>query len=210
MIHEKFPYLIHTPQSAAALQRATGAVILPMISRPLGNMSKMEFHFLQNSEIMKAAEENKEKSVKEFNGAVSTEINKVLYCEIRKYPHCWEEITGFATMRIADKLVFPKHIKVQDVINLTIQKMKWIVDLSYEPKRNDDELIKIIEALEESLKISVKEPEKIFRSHKTFINLSMMSAINELKKLSEIIGSQLYSLGEIKSAMILIDSFKKF
>ena len=143
-IHGKFPYLIHTPQSFISLHKKTGAVILPAVCHPNGPFGKTTLEFLDNTAIMQASKEYMGESDREFHGHVSTEINKVVYQQVWKYAHMWEEIQKLSNRRIADRIEFPPNYTTKEFIEDIFNKMGSFLDKSFEPNRKDSLLQALI------------------------------------------------------------------
>ncbi|WP_371802803.1 hypothetical protein [Candidatus Lokiarchaeum ossiferum] len=206
VIHGKYPYLIHTPQSYISLHKKTGASILPLIAFPDGVFGKSRLRFIDNSSIMNISQKYWDAPKKEFHGRMSTELNSILYPYIRVFAHQWEELMRFAGLRAADKIKFEANITAKDFIDQLHEKMLWIIDQSFEPDRPDDQLLAWIQTTFEELEGSLSHPEAIVRTHKTFVDLSLMNAISELQKLSTIAMQELTKLEERDAVTI----FQKF
>ncbi|WP_371805046.1 LpxL/LpxP family acyltransferase [Candidatus Lokiarchaeum ossiferum] len=182
-LHGKLPYLIHTPQSFISLHKKTGAVILPAICHPNGPIGRTTLEFLDNTAIMQASKDYMDKPDKEFHGHVSTEINKVVYNQVRRYAHIWEEIMKFTERRVADKINFPPNHTMKQFLEDVLQKMHSILDKSFEPDRKDAQLHAVIDEIAPKIVVSLQNPDRILRPHKTFIDLSLMDGVSELLKL---------------------------
>ncbi len=202
-LHGKLPYLIHTPQSYITLHKQTGAVILPAICHPNGPMGKTTFEFLDNTAIMQASKDNWDKSNKEFHGNLSLEINKVVYHQVRRYAHMWEEIMRFAGRRAADEIQFPPGHTVKAFIEDINHKMLSILEKSFEPERNDAALIAAITENFPKIIASINSPNEIIREHKTFIDLSLMNSISELLKVCAVACKEL----RVKDELVAVGLF---
>jgi len=196
MIHGEYPYLVHTSQSTMSLQRRTGAYMVPVITEPNGIMGKTRFRVLDYKPLMKTINQVKDAPDKEFHGKVSTEVNKILYTWIRKYAHCWEEATDLGAKRITDSVNFEKEISVEDFVHQTLDKMNEIVEMSWEPNRDDEKLKNIIQDCRDKNGSLFKDPENEFYPHKTWIRLSKMGAIDELIKLCKVTQTHLKKRNE--------------
>ena len=206
VIHGKYPYLIHTPQSYISLHKKTGAPILPLIAFPDGVFGKSKLRFIDNSSIMNTSRKYWEAPKKEFHGRMSTELNRILYPYIRVFAHQWEELMRFAGLRAADKIKFDPNITIKDFIDQLHEKMVWIIEQSYEPDRPDEQILAWIQTTFGKLKGQLSHPEVKIRAHKTYINLSLMNAISELQTLSKIAIQELTRLQEHDAVI----SFQKF
>ncbi|MHA1475464.1 MAG: LpxL/LpxP family acyltransferase, partial [Promethearchaeota archaeon] len=202
-IHGKFPYLIHSTQSYISLHKRTGAVILPAISHPDGVFGKTKLEFIDNTSIMEISEKYWNESTEEFHGRLSTELNRILYPYIRKYAHVWEEIMRLSVLRCADKVEFPKNCTIHKFMEEIQQKMLTVLDGSYEPDRPDNQLKILIQDYFPPIINSLQNPDNILRSHKTFINLSLMSGISEVLKLCSVAQKELNLKGELQSSKLI-------
>jgi lauroyl/myristoyl acyltransferase len=206
VIHRKYPYLIHTPQSYISLHKKTGAPILPLIAFPNGVFGKSTLRFLDNSSIAQVSEKYWDASKREFHGRLATEINRRLYPYIRVFAHQWEELMRFAGLRAADKLKFPPNITVKDFLQQIHAKMDLIIENSYEPDRPDEKINDLIHTLFDKLMTKITTPDAIFRAHKSFIDLSLMNALSELEKIAKIAITELRKAGELDATL----SFEAF
>ncbi len=182
MIEGKFPYLIHTSQSAQALFKKTDAEILPVITLPRdGRMGNTMFKVLDNTEIMKVAHKYRDAPSKEFHGRLSMAINKSIYPWLRAYAHVWEEVTNLAIQRIADDLKFYNvTIPQKEMIEEIFRKMEQIIDNSWEPDRDDETLLKLIKKYSSEILSALTKPNKEFTFKKEKIDLSKVGAVDEL------------------------------
>ena len=212
---EKFPYLLHTPQSVIKLHLETGASILPCLITPDNYINRSRITFLENQALMKLAQSLKNESPKPkpkvIHGALSTEINKMIYPTIRKYAHVWEQLPDFATSRISDSLIFPKLDTISDCMVIIIQKMKEIINHSYEPLRNDEQILSLIENLEEKFQLDISS--KGFNSAEIQIeapyslDLSLMNTQDEFRVLIEFVDRNCFT---VNGQLQRFDSWEEF
>ncbi|MCP4760963.1 MAG: hypothetical protein GY870_04215 [archaeon] len=210
-IQNKFPYLIHTPQSYISLHRKTGAVILPIFIYPNGRIGKTTIEFLPgfSERIMEVSKKYWNAPKKEFHGQVSTKINEIFYSYVIKYAHIWEELNVLASRRLADKIRFKAGITLVMFLNQIHDKMIYIIENSFEPGRNDKLLIKIIQNSFSEVIPIINKPDEILRKHKTKINLSQMNASSEILKLFSVVIKELKLKEEFDSATLLVEKIKK-
>lgn len=178
-----YPYLIHTPQSVVKLHRDTGAPIIPCINTPAGVIGKTSLNFLDNSSLMKISQKYQTTSKREYHGRMSTELNRLMTPSLRKFSHVWEEITDFATTRIADQLIIPRKTSLQDLIILIEEKSHQILEESYEPGRDDASIHKILQEIFLEIRSSLVSPETILIHASETINLSQMNSLTEIQTL---------------------------
>jgi len=182
MIRGKFPYLIHTSQSAQKLHKLTDGIILPVITTPNnGIMGRSKFEVLDNTEIMRVARKYKDAPEKEYHGRLSTAINNTIYPWIRAYAHCWEEITGLATKRITDSLKFyDVSVSLKGMVEAALDKVREIIEISWEPDRPDQQILDVLDEYREPIVNALNNSEKIFELKKEKVDLSKMGAIDEI------------------------------
>jgi lauroyl/myristoyl acyltransferase len=186
VLQGKFPYLINTPQSYINLHKKTGAIILPCMGIPMGAYGKTQITYLDNSAIMNASRKYWDAPDKEFHGRISTEINKLLYSEVRKYMHLWEEIVNLDIMRLTHKIRFPPNISMKDFLTSVENELLKVLENSWEPDRPDAVLRKEIELRWPKAIATLKQPTAILRPHKTKITLARLNGTSELRKLTQV------------------------
>lgn len=207
---DKFPYLIHTPQSYISLHKRTGAEILPLITIPSNVFGKSKLFFLDNSSIMEVSRKYWNVHAKEFHGRLSTEINRIMYRYIRIYAPYWEEIMRFAGLRCGDKLEFPKNIEMKDLITQCIMKFDQILENSWEPNRKDEEMKNLLKMSFEKISKELKNPKMFAKDRKSFIDLSLLDAKSEITKILLVLLKILKDNKEDASYSLLSDLITKF
>jgi lauroyl/myristoyl acyltransferase len=209
-IKDKYPYLIHTPQSYIRLHKKTGAPIVPLVGVPKDKvLGKTRLEFLDNSRIKEISKKYWDAPDKEFHGRLSTEINQILFPYCQKYLHIWEEINNFATVRIEDSLKFEAGCSVFNFLSQIKEKMLGIIEGSFEPDRKDDEIINLIELYFPKILGALKNPSNVLRNHKTKINLSRMSSIEEMVKLCKVSMLELKKYDELEVIAIFREFLSK-
>ncbi|MHA1617970.1 MAG: LpxL/LpxP family acyltransferase [Promethearchaeota archaeon] len=202
----KLPFLISTPQSYIRLHKLTGAPILPLITVPDKIFGRSKLFFVDNSTIMDTSRKYWDAPKEEFHGQVSTEINKVMFPWVRKYGPWWEELMRLAGLRSKDELKFESNCNFQSMISTIQEKMQHIIENSWEPGRKSADLKKWITDKWQPILKALKDPEKIVRSHKTRVKLSIMTSREELEKLSLVAAKELRTAEEFQALRAL----KKF
>ncbi|MHA1610610.1 MAG: hypothetical protein ACTSYU_01040, partial [Promethearchaeota archaeon] len=202
----KLPFLISTPQSYIRLHKLTGAPILPLITVPDKIFGRSKLFFVDNSTIMDTSRKYWDAPKEEFHGQVSTEINKVMFPWVRKYGPWWEELMRLAGLRSKDELKFESNCNFQSMISTIQEKMQHIIENSWEPGRKSADLKKWITDKWQPILKALKDPEKIVRSHKTLVKLSIMTSREELEKLSLVAAKELRTAEEFQALRAL----KKF
>ncbi len=196
-IYQKYPYLIHTPQSYVRLHRLTGAEIIPLIGIPDKTFGKTRMKFLDNTSIMNTSKKYWNESDSEFHGQLSTKINQVMYPWVKIYAHYWEELSRFAGLRCADKLKFPPNCDLSLLLQLSFDKMREIITKSFEPGRKDALILEKIDNTFKKIKNNIQNPSTHFRDHKSFIDLSLMNTVSEIKKICCVLVKELTIFNEI-------------
>lgn len=192
---EKYPYLIHTPQSVINLHIKTGASILPCINTPNGYIFYSKLTFCENKSLMEISAEIKDHPPKIIHGQLSMEINRLLYPTICRFAHTWEEIPDLATSRLADELIIPEGCSLTQCLELIVEKLRDIISNSYEPRRNDSWILKSCERSEDLIKhyhkLLNQAQIRVQTAEKT--NLSWMNTLNECKILTRLMFKNLNS-----------------
>ncbi len=207
-IVDKFPYLIHTPQSYIRLHKLTGAEILPLITVPDGTFGQSKLFFVDNTSIMKTSQDYWDHPDAEFHGRLSTEINRIMYPYVRQYAPYWEEIMRFAGLRCGDKIEFEKNCTLQQFLLQTKDKMIQILSNSWEPNRQDNQLVEKIEKFVPQIEAHLIDKTQIVRPHKSTIDLSLLSTKGEFKKLLGVLRKVLREKKETQ-AILHVDQLEK-
>ncbi|TFH28549.1 MAG: hypothetical protein E4G98_05260 [Promethearchaeota archaeon] len=190
-ISDKLPFLIHTPQSYIRLHKLTGAPILPLITVPDKVFGRSKLFFLDNTSIMEVSRKYWNAPQAEFHGQLSTEINRVMFPWVRKYGPWWEELMRLAGLRSKDELKFDPLCNFQKMLTTIQEKMLHIIENSWEPGRKNAELKQWIADNWPPIIKAMDHPERVVRSHKTLINLSIMTSREELEKLTLVMAKEL-------------------
>ncbi|MCF2140468.1 MAG: hypothetical protein K9W44_10490 [Candidatus Lokiarchaeota archaeon] len=206
----KLPFLINTPQSYIRLHRLTGAEILPLITVPEGVFGKSKLFFLDNTSIKKVSEKYWNAPSEEFHGRMSTEINRIMYPWVRKYAPWWEELMRLAGMRSKDELKIPANITLEEFLTTIKGKMQSVISGSWEPDRQDEQILQKIENAFQSAFEKIKSPKSIFRPHKSVIRLSLMTGMEELQKMAKIVQQECRKKGELELESIFAKLSEEF
>ncbi len=207
--HQKYPYLLYTPQSIIRLHQKTGASILPCINLPDEVIGKTILKFVENSDIMRLSEQLKAKSNHEFYGALSMELNRTFAPYLKANAHVWEQFLDF-NIRISDSFKISANLSLIDLLDQIHLKLLSIIENSYEPGRPDEKIIEFLKKFEQSCKKQLINPLMAFRDHNSFMDLTGLSAIKEIEKILLIFSTEFQKLKENVLADIFIDALKKF
>jgi len=145
-IHGEKNYLVPTPQGIVALQRETGAPIVPVVAIPDGSFTSSVVKVLDPSAIQAAIDAHESDPPEAFHGHVSTAINKELFPYILRYPHCHEELTGIGSFLLDLAVKFPRGAGLGDVIGIIEKNVETLIRGSFEPGRADALLLEWLAA----------------------------------------------------------------
>jgi lauroyl/myristoyl acyltransferase len=206
--NKKYNYLKRTSQSIVSLHRNTNAPIVPIVVIPDKSMLKSELLVLNSSSIMKISKNFpiKEKRTKKFHGVMSLELNNLLMPFIRKFAHTGSQIPGFGVNDLGDYMKIKPNCEIGEFVKKICQKMLNILNMSYVPKRNDDEIIKLIKISFKEIFSMLKNPSKILWNKGKVVNLSALDSYSELNKLSSILKKVLIDNNE-KSSLNSLSNF---
>ena len=182
----QYPFLKHTPFSAASLHHQTGAPILPLKIHPDGQVGKVILEFVDAPQLAEITHNHSTAPKKEYYGRISTELNRILASHLRRYAHVWSEFKNWGAGQIADKLVIPAKSSHAKFCQLLHEKMVAIVEGSFEPGRDDDELLGTVEKTVKNLEVGLIHPVQILRKKEWEIDLTGMLAVGELMYLAKI------------------------
>ncbi|MHA1675243.1 MAG: LpxL/LpxP family acyltransferase [Promethearchaeota archaeon] len=195
----KLPFLISTPQSYIRLHKLTGAPILPLITVPDKNFGRSKLFFVDNTSIMDISQKYWDAPKEEFHGQVSTEINRIMFPWVHKYGPWWEELMRVAGLRSKDELKFDPNCNLQTMLSTIQGKMLHIIENSWEPGRKSAELKQWITDNWSSILKALDHSEKVVRTHKTIIKLSIMTSREELEKLALVFAKELRTAEEFEA-----------
>lgn len=200
----KYPYLLHTPQSIASLFLKTGASILPCISAPNQVINHSRVKFLDNSNLMAKAENHHLFTKKENHGRISTELNKLMYPYVCKYARVWEEIPDFATSRAADSLKIIHNYNIQDFTDIIFWKIQEIIEKSYEPSRDDNRILKIVEEFKVQIKdVLISDDQTLALPGR--IDLSLKNSFQEIIYLLDQYTKNIPQVNRVRVDVIITD-----
>ena len=182
----KYPFLYHSPQSGISLHRKFGSPIIPVISRPMGELGKSIIEFLNPTPISVIDSHSNTFESKEYHGRMSIAINRLFAPYLIGYAHVWEEILNFYNSRVGDQLNFPPKIELTPFFYGIQKKILDIIQISYEPTRKDDLLKAYLNTKFQRILDQVSNPHLIVRKFKIKIALSAMSGFEKIDKLIKI------------------------
>jgi lauroyl/myristoyl acyltransferase len=134
-------FLVPTPQGIVALQRETGAPIVPIVSIPQDRFTRSIVKVLDPSGIQNAIDQHRDDPPEIFHGHVSTAINKEIFPYILQYPHCYEELTGIGSFLLDLAIKLPRKASLLDVIGTIEKDVDALIRGSFEPGRADPRLL---------------------------------------------------------------------
>ncbi|MBN2151256.1 MAG: hypothetical protein JW839_07425 [Candidatus Lokiarchaeota archaeon] len=140
-VHGQRDCLVPTPQGIAALQRETGAPVVPVVAVPDGRFTRSVVRVLDPAAIQKAIDQHKGDPPGAFHGHLSTAINKELFPYVVRYPHCHEELTGIGGFLLDLAVKFPRGAGLADVIGAAEKHVAALVRGSFEPGRADERFL---------------------------------------------------------------------
>jgi lauroyl/myristoyl acyltransferase len=202
-------FLKATPQSVAALQRATGAAIVPAVSCPQGEIEKTCIEFLDPSSLNLITEQSNSMEKNLFHKQISIALNQLLHPYLLKYAHVWEELMAFGGYVYKNRLKLPANLTYFEFVVEIRDKIFYLLENSYEPSRNDMKLREIISKCFEKALNSLENPKSIFKAHKTYIKYFDKNGQQEIQKLVSVLIFQLNKGLETSSALILSELLKK-
>ncbi|MHA1730242.1 MAG: hypothetical protein ACTSWY_16145, partial [Promethearchaeota archaeon] len=206
---KKYSFLAPTPQSIIALHRATGSPILPVLSFPDGVIRRSRIKFLDNRSIMEVSRKNWESPEKVFHGIISIELNNTLHPYILKFIHCWEQLVRFGISIRKNHLEFPPVCSCREFLKRIQLKIKEILEGSFEPHRNDKQILQTINEHFPKILNELKNPGDILRQNKTNIDLALMDGKSKIVKLCMVGVKELKMKNEFRASVLLKEMAKK-
>lgn len=144
-VHGMRDYLVPTPQGIVALQRETGAPVVPIVAVPDGRFTRSIVTIVDPSGIEATIQAHKGDPAPAFHGQLSTAINKALFPYILRFPHCHEELTGIGSYLLDHAIKFPAKAILPDVLATVAEFVAALVKGSFEPGRADEPLLAWLE-----------------------------------------------------------------
>lgn len=136
-------YLLPTPGSVVSLARRTGAMVLPVVMLPRDGYTRHVIRFLEPFFVEERG------SQKATFGHYNARLNRLFAPFFRQYPFLWEEILGFATHRTRVTFTFPNGINKCQLAAMGVAFLTQLVETSWEPGRDDDLLLGLLDPLRE-------------------------------------------------------------
>lgn len=143
LIEGKYSMLITTPQSAIRIHKLSGTPIIPVLIHPQGIIGKSLIEFKNPAPLTKISSKFWDSPGKILHGELSIAINSIFYPYLLQYLHVWEEFRKFS-IRIRDSYEFTNLNILEDFYASISKKMNSVIENSYEHKRNEAYLSKII------------------------------------------------------------------
>jgi lauroyl/myristoyl acyltransferase len=184
-------FLMNLPQGAIALQRATGAPIVPVLAIPRGRFTHSTVRFFDPAPLLAASEKFKTLPQKSYHGLMSIEINKVMFPYLVKYLHTWEEIITTGTRTFDIKIRFPKGADLSRIVKDITTWVHGQIDGSFEPGRNDAGLLSWFDGLMTQLQATAAtgaNGEHVFQlARKTFTQVGGRGTRAQLEVLLKVL-----------------------
>lgn len=184
-----YDFLFPIPQLVSSYSNR-GIPVVPGITLHNGTIHRSTVRFLP---VMEMEEEGPNYAKKERYGMFSYRINQIINPYIAAYLHCWESIWGFAR-RGNLRLSIPESKRYSDFLRTVMNWLKIFIDNSFVPNRKDTEILEkineiesIADALNGKSYIAINESFSIPRS---FIDVSLLSSNQVLKKISRVVIKQ--------------------
>ena len=193
-------FLIPCPQMITHFHSNLGCPIIPAISIPKHSLKHSLVKFLpevcpQTMDISKENEilkneirnfRNNALTKKQRYGLISLLINRELYPYVYRYPYLWQEAFLFfdrTKFRIELKNV-NSHF---EMFSLLVNRLSQFIEKTYEPGRNDIQILQEIQKLDVYLEKMEKDPRDKLRIANKYIELGRLSGKNTFTKAVSII-----------------------
>lgn len=204
---EKFPQLITTPQSTIRLHSISGAVLIPAVIEPDGEVGKSIVRFLDPDPIQKYSSSIAHLPQKDYHGRMSIYLNNLFAPFLVRYAHYWEELRKF-THRMQEIFDYDEIGSIYDHIDILIEKMKEILDLSFETNRRDDAILNSINEFQTSILQSIGSTVTEMYREVYQVDLSKMTSYQKITILKEKIFELVKRQNQISPELTLL--FDKF
>lgn len=179
----KYDFLIHAPQSWLALHDKVGSPIVPVVSWPMGEMDKTCIEFLDATPLYQKKATLNPAQEKQYHGEMNIALHRIFAPFLLAYLHCWEELATVPSGRIGDSMNLPKNTTLANFLHEIEQKAIHIINISYEPGRDDQKILDLISSHFKRLKNELQHPDQIVRKKRLKIDLTAMSGKARLDKL---------------------------
>ena len=197
---KKYDFLVPCPQMISSFHFDLGCPIIPMLSLSETDLSKSTTYFFEelNLEKEKGRSDdnflkkklqdfrNGQLSKKEKFGLLTLIINKLLNPYILKYPFYWEELFLFMK-RTQFKIQYNEIKSHYEFFNVTINRLKFFIENSYEPNRDDIKLSSILAEIEKELQPLLLEEDDKFFLHNKYIELGRLNGFDAIEKVVRIV-----------------------
>jgi len=197
---KKYDFLVPCPQMISSFYFNLGCPIIPMLSLSETDLSRSTTYFFKELNLENQKESVKDvllkKTLKDFsNGQLSKKekfgiltliINKLLNPYILKYPFYWEELFLFKK-RTQFKIQYPEIKSYYEFFKVTIESLKLLVENSYEPNRNDKNILLILAEIENEIQPLLLEEDDKFFLQKKFIELGRLNGHDAIEKAVSIV-----------------------
>ena len=207
----RYNFSIPSPQMISHLHQISGAPIIPVVALPRHNLKHSLVKFLPeiNPMTMKITSESitLQKEILNFRrgnltkkqkyGLISLLINRELYPNLLEHPFLWQGAFLFFE-RTQFRIPLNNIQSYSQLLKEILPKLDLFVKSTYEPGRNDNKILQILEEIDMELKnIKQDQGEKLQINNK-FIELGRLNGKNAILKAISIIKSFQNSFIDIK------------
>lgn len=196
---KKYNFLVPCPQMVSSFHFNHGSPVLPMLSFPTDDIRKTKLIILEEMDLMKLDPNEEESLIKDellkFQsgkltkkakyGLLSLKINEFLNPLILKFPFYWEELYSFKK-KSSFRINFKEVNSYYKFLELTIEQLKKFIENSYEPGRDDQKIITVLEDIKKEMKTLIREKEEDFHIHNKFIEIGNLNTFQAIKKVVSI------------------------
>ncbi|QEE17042.1 hypothetical protein DSAG12_02874 [Promethearchaeum syntrophicum] len=210
-----YNFSIPTPQMISHLHLNTGAPIVPVVALPRHNLKHSLVKFLPevNPMTMKIASESNtlQKEILNFRrgnltkkqkyGLISLLINRELYPNLLEYPFLWQGAFLFF-----ERTQFKIHLNdiqsYSQLLKEILSKLDLLIRATYEPGRDDDKILKLIEEIGSDLESIRQDSDDELQINHKYIELGRLSGKKAIFKIISILEPFQNSLIKIKYKVI--------
>jgi lauroyl/myristoyl acyltransferase len=205
----RFNFLKPTPMSIAKLHRKTRAPIVPVAGVPVDAFSRSLLVFPPNELIKETSDKYWDHDDETFLKHVTYAINKTLNIYAAKHITGWQQLLSFSKYVYSLRVEFDAGCTREGFLDGIAEKLKWAIESSFVPDRDDKVILKLIEGTLSKAKAQLVEPTTIFKDHKSFAKFFAQTSIGELKNLTKVAAYQMKKAEEKNSSDILYEFLAK-
>lgn len=197
---KKYDFLVPCPQMISSLYFNLGSPIIPMLSLSETDLSRSTTYFFNElnleNEIGRLDDTFLKKTLQDFsNGQLSKKdkfglltlmINKLLNPYILKYPFYWEELFYFMK-KTQFKIQYHEINSYYDFFKVTIERLRFLIENSYEPNRDDQKILLFLAQIEKEIQPLILEEKDKFNLDKKYIELGRLNGHDAIEKVVSIV-----------------------